>query len=400
MRQWRSSVANVVRSGFHELTHRPASQVPALDALRSAAILLVICGHYIGADGGAPDSPLGRFAVFEYGWVGVDLFFILSGLLIGRQLWRELFSTGTVRVGRFIMRRGYRIWPLYFFFLIVPAAVTLGRYARWPDWVFLSNYFTGALPGGWSLSTEEQFYISIPLLMVALRRFVKGSAWFLVLGGLIGVEVLGRFLAVVDYTARGMSRSEIAGATRYSFHLHFSGLIIGLAIALLSQVRPEWFARKEGRFSWRGMAVFAAASVVAIMIHGLVDQVFQYLALALIFGGLTIWVLWDASFLTRPLNSHLFYLISRLAFGMYLNHIFIMILTGEVAVPALLRVFGNTPPAFVLGLLFTVVTSVLVATCTFVLIEHPFLRMRERWLQGSGGHAASLSPGAQSFPAP
>ena len=239
-------MSSVFRSGLHELIHRPGTQVPALDALRSAAILLVIFGHYAGPDGGAPPSPIWNFVLFEYGWVGVDLFFILSGLLIGRQLWRELFSTGTVRVGRFILRRGYRIWPLYFFFLIIPAVVTAGRYAAWPDWVFLSNYFTGALPGGWSLSTEEQFYISIPLLMVALRRQVKGANWFYVLVGLLAVELLGRYLTVATLAAQGMIRSDIARATRYNFHLHFSGLIVGLMIALLSQVRPAWFARKEG----------------------------------------------------------------------------------------------------------------------------------------------------------
>jgi len=371
---------SVVRSGLHELIHRPVSQVPALDALRSAAILLVVGGHYIAPDGAMPDSPIGQFVLFQYGWVGVDLFFILSGLLIGRQLWRELFATGTVQVRRFILRRGYRIWPLYFFFLIIPAVVTMGRDASWPDWVFLSNYFTGALPGGWSLSTEEQFYISIPLLMVALRRHVKGSGWFLVLIGLIALELLGRSLAVAEYASQGLSRAEIGRATRYSFHLHFSGLIIGLMIALLSQVRPEWFKRKEGRFSWSGFAVFACAALVAVVIHGLADQVFPYLALALIFGGLTLWVLWDASFVTRPLNSHAFYVVSRLAYGMYLNHIFIVILARLVVVPALVSSLGNTPPAFFIGLLFTVATSVLVATATFVLVEHPFLQMRERWL--------------------
>jgi len=149
---------------------------------------------------------------------------------------------------------------------------------------------------------------------------------------------------------------------------------------LLSQVRPEWFKRKEGRFSWSGFAVFACAALVAVVIHGLADQVFPYLALALIFGGLTLWVLWDASFVTRPLNSHAFYVVSRLAYGMYLNHIFIVILARLVVVPALVSSLGNTPPAFFIGLLFTVATSVLVATATFVLVEHPFLQMRERWL--------------------
>ena len=152
-------------------------------------------------------------------------------------------------------------------------------------------------------------------------------------------------------------------------------------IALLSQVRPEWFKRTQGRFSWRGFAVFGCAALVAVVIHGLMDQVFPYLALALIFGGLTLWVLWDASFVTRPLNSHAFYLISRLAYGMYLNHIFIIIMARSVVAPALVSSLGNSPPAFFLGLFFTVATSVLVATATFVLVEHPFLQMRERWLR-------------------
>ncbi len=225
--------------------------------------------------------------------------------------------------------------------------------------------------------------------MVALRRVVKGWGWFGVLGGLIGVELLGRFLTVSELAGRGLSRSDIAGITRYNFHLHFSGLIIGLMIALLAQLRPEWFKRREGRVSWSGLAVFGVSGALAIWLHGLAYQVFPYLALALLFGGLTVWVLWDASFLTRPLDSHLFYILSRLAYGMYLNHIYIMFATGAWVVPALVAVFGNTVPAFALGLLFTVVASVLVAAATFVLIEHPFLQLRERWLIREGAPLVS-----------
>jgi peptidoglycan/LPS O-acetylase OafA/YrhL len=286
-------------------------------------------------------------------------------------------------VKRFILRRGYRIWPLYFFFLILPALVTAGQTFRWPDWVFLSNYFTGALPGGWSLSTEEQFYISIPLLMVALRGVVKGSAWFLVLLGLLGAEIVGRYFAVTELASQGMSRPDIALTTRYNFHLHFAGLIVGLMIALLSQLRPEWFRRTEGRFSWRGFAVFFGAAVVAVGLRSFTDQVFSYLSLALLFGGATIWVLWDASFLSRPLKSHLFYVISRLAFGMYLNHIFVLILTRPWVGEALVKAFGNPSVAYAVGLTLTIVVSVFAAAVTFVLVEHPFLQMRERWLEGS-----------------
>jgi peptidoglycan/LPS O-acetylase OafA/YrhL len=105
--------------------------------------------------------------------MGVDLFFVLSGFLIGGQIWRELKCEGSLNVPRFIIRRGYRIWPLYLFIFLL--CVILGR-ATWSHWwsdlIFLTNYTNhGVVMGSWSLCTEEQFYITAPtFVLIGLRR--------------------------------------------------------------------------------------------------------------------------------------------------------------------------------------------------------------------------------------
>src|SRR4051794_5207638 len=83
--------------------------IPWLDFCRTAAILLVLGSH-------VQDFGFGGIGaqIMNWGWTGVDLFFVLSGYLIARQLWGELALTGSVRVGRFLMKRGLRIWPLYY----------------------------------------------------------------------------------------------------------------------------------------------------------------------------------------------------------------------------------------------------------------------------------------------
>src|SRR5208283_1608063 len=109
-------------------------------------------------------------------WSGVDLFFVLSGFLIGGQLWKELNRTGDIHIGRFILRRGLRIWPFYYFFILVVGSVTLAQgkpiSGFLADIFCVSNYFHNKISGGWSLSTEEQFYIMFPVLLYLGSRVI------------------------------------------------------------------------------------------------------------------------------------------------------------------------------------------------------------------------------------
>ena len=168
--------SNWFQIAVRDLRHRPASNIPSLDMLRSAAILLVLSLHV----GEFFPTRIQHLPFVYYGWSGVDLFFVLSGFLIGGQLWKQLYLQGNIEIGRFILRRGYRIWPLYYAFILVVGGFTLA--AGKPVSGFLvdifcvSNYFHHKIAGGWSLSTEEQFYIAVPVLLYLGSRLLPTRA--------------------------------------------------------------------------------------------------------------------------------------------------------------------------------------------------------------------------------
>ena len=162
-------------------------RIPFLDGLRTLAVLLVV-NHHVGAAFDSTYLPT-RYTSFPLtinGWMGVDLFFVLSGFFIGSQLWKELSKTGTVRLGDFMLRRTLRIWPLYFATYIAALALLphfgAAKQYGWADVVFLVNYLDhGVVLGGWSLSTEEQerpCCLQAPVLPIpyALRRADRGPA--------------------------------------------------------------------------------------------------------------------------------------------------------------------------------------------------------------------------------
>jgi len=217
----------------------PPGTFPSLDALRTAAIVLVIGNHL--AVGGSELVPSSSWSLvlFRYGWTGVDLFFVLSGFFIGRQLQRELQRTGTVQVPRFLLRRGLRIWPLYFAWVAFVALALGKRHGLWPDLVFLSNYAQGQVSGGWSLSTEEQFYLIVPLLLLAVQRLLgrRGQAW-------VPLGLLALMPVVRAVTLHG------AGEARFDriygpIHTHCDGLLVGLFLAWASVKHPHSLSPKH-----------------------------------------------------------------------------------------------------------------------------------------------------------
>ena len=110
------AMARAMGDACRQLWHRPPQQIPGLDALRAIAVLMVIGDHFaVNAwqKAGGTDIALSHSPLIHFGWTGVDLFFVLSGLLIGTQVWKERQRTGRLRPVRFFLRRAFRIWPLY-----------------------------------------------------------------------------------------------------------------------------------------------------------------------------------------------------------------------------------------------------------------------------------------------
>ncbi|MEP7381407.1 MAG: acyltransferase [Gemmatimonadota bacterium] len=377
------AASSLLAAGLRTLRHPPPANVAALDALRSAAILLVVFHHWAIKEyalaGGAPSAAQNN-PVLYYGWTGVDLFFVLSGYLIGRQLWRELHETGGIRVGRFLLRRGLRIWPIYFVILAYYAVFSANVHPGWPDWTFMSNYAYGQFTRGWSLSTEEQFYIAVPLLLVLVRRrfSLLGHLWLL-----LGIEamVLGnRYLLIQRFITEGVALSSPPRQLTDPFHVHMEGLLLGLIIALVAVAKPRLVQPDVSPrgVSWPGIAVMVTAVATGFALRWLNGDLFPYLALALIFGGITYWALRDRSWLSAVLRLPVWYPISRLSYSMYLNHWWVWPRSSEAIVRGVQGITANPTVVFMVSMLIGTMLSVAIAVVMFVCVEYPFLLLRDK----------------------
>lgn len=180
--------------------------VPALDGIRGVAILLVMAHNFNLLDGAEGTAGKATELLLNFGWVGVQLFFVLSGFLITNILLSTKHTNNYFR--SFFGRRAVRIFPLYYvclflglvaYPLVTGASVDGAENQIWL-WTYLSNW-TGPFGGGvglyphmWSLAIEEQFYLVWPLVVYFLGH--RGLLRFCValvviaLGARIGVRVL------------------------------------------------------------------------------------------------------------------------------------------------------------------------------------------------------------------
>lgn len=151
-----------------KLTHRDQR----LDILRGLAILLVLFRHrdIIG--------PLTKI-----GWVGVDLFFVLSGYLVSGLLFKEYKNKNKIDGTKFLLRRGFKIWPSFYFLILI--TFLLRDIFPWDGWnaflaeiFFLQNYLPHLWGPTWSLAVEEHFYIFLIIIISATLYRIKNLIGF------------------------------------------------------------------------------------------------------------------------------------------------------------------------------------------------------------------------------
>ena len=366
-----------------------ASQIGSLDCLRSAAVLMVILYHlreaYLHFGGEA--SWLTRLPPIKYGIFGVDLFFVLSGYLIGKQLWRELFAEGTISLPRFLLRRGLRIWPLYYSFVVLMMFCAVPSYYRhtdaawWSDFFCLSNYTNrGIVDGSWSLCTEEQFYLLLPLLLLAVWCLptLRMRAWWLWgLLALVPVIRLGEWWCLTgdlaphnDFFVERMS---------FPIHVRCDGLVAGVLIARYEQRGPSSLTPRWIASPWLVLLALLAGGGLCWWQR----WIFCFAAASWIFAAIAANLIARPWLLAQFFQSRVFFWLSRLSFGMYLNHMYLF-------APLARWSLANVPGAasyplfhFVVASAALVSLSALVAVATYCLVEHPFLALRDAWLKQS-----------------
>ena len=178
-------------------------RIPSLDGFRAISIGLVLFGHLLGTSGFfLPHTLNDHLALGE---LGVRVFFVISGFLITNLLLTEVAATGRIHIGRFYLRRTFRIFPPYYVFILALVVTELVRWIQlapgdlFHTLTYTSNYHvTRSWNVGhtWSLSVEEQFYLLWPALLVLLggRRAIWLAALFVGAAGAawtVGAHGLG-----------------------------------------------------------------------------------------------------------------------------------------------------------------------------------------------------------------
>ncbi|MBI2826649.1 MAG: acyltransferase [Planctomycetia bacterium] len=389
-----------------------ASHILALDGLRGLAIIAVILCHVNHRFGGpfsqgVVDRPVAM--VFAGGWVGVDLFFVLSGFLITGILYEAKGCAGYFR--NFYARRVLRIMPLYYGFLAVVVAAQLWG---WHEYVWFSRdgllslvtytYNLRVALGGdmiagmhhfWSLAIEEHFYLLWPLVVVALsRRFLMHAC--LALGAI-------SFLSRVAVVASGAWP-----LTAFFFTpCRLDGLLAGSWVALAYKDQADW----ERLRRWATPTLWMAGGVLLAiglgqghflpdadptrMPDAAVDGRFVITigvaALAVCFAALIVLTLHAAegSRLRRFSENMGLRAIGKYSYAMYVFHVLILFLTVRLfAVPASL-------PSFVVKsvmAVWIVAASFVAAWISYHLYEKHFLRLKRHFEFHPPVHADLLVP--------
>ncbi len=357
-------------------------RLPGLDTLRALAITVVMAFHL---DGLLPDivSPIERF-----GWMGVDLFFVLSGYLIGSQLLKPVRDGRGISFLDFYRKRAYRILPVYL--------VVLALYVFWPLWreapgisplwqflTFTENFFVDysvnhAFSHVWSLCVEEHFYLLLPMIVLVMSR--KAAAWktIALLALLVALGLAIRSY-VYFHVLLPMGRDSDGFGVRYIERIYYptytrlDGLLAGVALALMRIFRPAWWSAILQRANWLlagGVALMGCTLWIFADRLGPVGTVIGFPLMAVAMAMLVMAAADRRSWFGRVRVPGA-KLVATLAYSLYLTHKEIAHL-DELWLPKVMDARDWR------SVCILVVSCMGAAGLFYLTIERPFLALRDR----------------------
>lgn len=369
-------------------------RMPALDGLRGIAILLVLYCHGTVIERVGMVERLMRSAA-EIGWIGVDLFFVLSGFLITGILVDAKGQDNYFR--NFYMRRTLRIFPLYYavllvFFVITPAvAPRLAEIWGVPPqeggqvwyWLYLANFYQAfhvqehVLNVSWSLAIEEQFYLTWPLVVFFLSRrtlmWVTAGMFVLAIGLRIGLHYTGgTWLMAFNFTPARLD--ALATGAWIALFLRGPGsrarMITGARI-----LAPAALVAVVSLLGW----VYFVANYRSGIVSSPAYFMFAFSLFAVAFGGLLIISLAapEKSLLGRVLRSRILAVFGKYSYAIYLLHSPIMeLLRVSLWQEDHVEAFGSRYLGQLIFYVLGVALSVMAAWMSWHLFEKWFLELK------------------------
>lgn len=366
--------------------HTPERRLPGLDLLRAAAITLVMVQHAFQLLLGSPE-PWRDWA--HFGRFGVDLFFVLSGFLVGGIVLRtgEALARPCVLAG-FLLGRWLRTLPLYYFILAVrlflraviygvplPAWTVLGGYA-----LFVQN-FAWPMPAyfveSWSLAVEEWFYLLLPLLALAALRLGASAPRAIWLAA--GLLLLG------PLAARSIV-SDPANALHHVVVFRLDSIAWGLLAAAIARARPEAWSRQTRAKGCLGLGLIVAVYVAVSRTDAATAAWLRAVEPTLEAIGFALLLPWAASAVSIGPRwwSRAVAAIARWSYSLYLTNLLIAVLFFQHVVAARPDAGIGTRLAWVAGFWLA---TLAISAALYRWIESPMLGLR--WRIGACREAAA-----------
>jgi len=304
-----------------------------LDHLRAIAILLVMIFHF------GKGIPSWLEPVKQIGWTGVDLFFVLSGYLIGYQLLKEIKNTNTISFKQFYIKRFFRIIPAYVAVLILYYSLPnlregSGLPPLWKFLTFTQNFGLDAqsqnsFSHAWSLCIEEQFYLLLPVTIFTIFYFKLQKKTIYLIATLIILGIIFRVYNwnehVQPFIESGNRKQMVFGFIEkiyYPSYNRMDGLTIGVGIAAIFSFKPKLkdFLTKYGNIVLIvGLGLFIFAYIVCINFISYKTAIYGFPLFSIAYGLIVIAAISPSSVLYK-FKSKTTFVIATLSYGIYLSH--------------------------------------------------------------------------------
>ncbi|MBI5386735.1 MAG: acyltransferase [Verrucomicrobia bacterium] len=364
-----------------------------LDILRFWAVALVLMRHGWVC---SPDISPWLHSVTQVlqrgGWIGVDLFFVLSGFLISGLLFKESQSRGEISLARFFLRRGFKIYPPFWVLILFTVGLELvvfkGLTGRWLlcELLFVQNYGEACQWGyTWSLAVEEHFYIFLPLLLVFCLKLSSDPA-----RAFRRMPVLFAVIATICLVWRvttAASGSVSWHRNMIPTHLRFDALFFGVLLSYFYHYHRERFLHVSQRYH-RLLVVAGAGLLAPAFLYDVAGNPYIYtFGLTQFYLGCGLLLVGALGRGTKPgpLNQCVAFLGSR-SYSIYLWHGPVAWLASERFSPAanFINWYGWT--ATFLG------GAILVGVVMAAVVEYPVLHLRDRWFPSRSPSADKTIP--------
>lgn len=341
-------------------------RIQGLDFLRGIAVLLVLFRH----------SETDNILTFV-GWAGVPMFFVLSGYLISGLFFKKYSERGVVNSRRFLIRRAFKIYPSFYFFIIV--SIIVAQFLPYvgftwqqilSECIFVQNYWAPMWQNTWTLGVEEHFYFSIAIVAWLIYRFAKTTFISKHTGRLIILTYLA-FLGI----RWGFAIAHMEEAKRYfiATHLYLDSILLGVLAAYTNYRYKEKLTQAMNVYRFP-LIVLAAGLVTPTFFFTPGSFLTNSIGMTCLHFGCVLFI-WLSIYNERRIKFpgrqrivDLFSFIGLHSYTIYLWHILIKHLTYPYIENDVLKwtlYFGG---------------SIVIGIGVAYLIEKPFLRLRNKWV--------------------